>query len=223
LTGECADSTNPATWTSFHEALSEWRRHPRRYAGIGLVFSKQDGLAGIDLDDALDEDGGIKAWARSVVERFSDTYMETSPSGEGLKIWARGSLPENLPGVKVGDGQIEMYDHARYFAVTGRAFRGAPLQIEDHADDLLELHSGLTPERKGWLLQPLPDGVIPYGQQHNTIVSLCGTLRRRRICDEAILACLLIVNENQCERPGPRENIIRLVRSSIRWGQDERS
>lgn len=62
----------------------------------------------------------------------------------------------------------------------------------------------VTPERKGWLPQPLPDGVIPYGQQYNTIVSLCGTLRRRRIRGEAILACLLIVSEKQRERPGPR-------------------
>jgi hypothetical protein len=181
------------------------------------VFSKDDGLAGIDLDDSLDEQGYVKPWARGIVERFADTYMEISPSGQGLKIWARGSMPENVPGVEVGDGAIEMYDHARYFTVTGRAFRGAPPEIEDHASDLLTLYERLTDGQKAWTLQPLPGGLIPYGRQHNTLVSLCGTLRRRGVCEEAIEACLQIVHEKQCEKPGPREHISRIVRSSRRW------
>src|SRR5439155_18697623 len=138
------------------------------------------------------------AWARGIVERFSDTYMEISPSGKGLKIWARGSVPANLGGARTGDGQIEIYDHARYFAVTGRRFRGAPLEIEDHGADLQTLYARLTQRKKGqWKLQPLAGGRIPYGQQHNTLVSIAGTLRRRRICDEAIEACLQKVNEHQ--------------------------
>jgi len=217
VNGRRADSTNPATWASFDAVIDKWRRYPLRYAGIGFVFTKEDGLAGIDLDDALDDDGDIKAWARGVVERFSDTYMEVSPSGLGLKIWVRGSLQRNLPGVKVGDGQIEMYDHNRYFTVTGCVFRGAPLQIEDHASDLRVLHDRLTTERKGWPLQPSPGGSIAYGRQHNTLASLCGTLRIRGVCEEAIEACLQAVNEKQCERPGPRENVTRIVRSSRKW------
>jgi len=51
-------------------------------------------------------------------------------------------------------------------------------------------------------LNLLAGGQIPYGQQHSTLVSLTGTLRARRVCEPAILACLLAVNEQQCERPG---------------------
>jgi hypothetical protein len=216
--GAPADSTNPGTWTTFDEALKTWRRNGQRYAGLGFVFSKEDNLAGVDLDDSLDEQGDVKPWARGIVERFSDTYIEISPSGKGLKIWARGSLPANLPGVQIGDGVVELYDHARYFTVTGRAFRGAPLEIEDHAADLLMLYDRLAAGRKGWPLQPLPGGQILHGRQHNTLVSLCGTLRARGICEEAIEACLQIVNERQCEKPGPREHIARIVRSSRKWG-----
>jgi hypothetical protein len=216
--GKPADSTNPATWTTFEEARRAWCRHRRRYAGLGSVFSKEDPLAGIDLDDSLDDQGDVKAWARGIIERFSDTYIEISPSGRGLKIWARGSLPANLPGAQVGDGSVELYDHARYFAVTGRAFRGARFEIEDHASDLLMLYERLTAGRKGWPLQPLAGGQIPQGRQHNTLVSLCGTLRIRGVCEEGIEACLQIVNERQCENPGPREHITRIVRSSRRWG-----
>lgn len=158
--------------------------------------------------------------AQGIVERFSDTYIETSPSGQGLKIWAKGKLPANVPGVQVGDVQIELYDHARYFTVTAQPFRGAPPQIEDHAADVRLLYDRLvqSKSKSGWLLQPLAGGRIPYGQQHNTLVSIAGTLRARRVCDEAIDACLQIVNERQCERPGPRVHVSQLVRSSRKWG-----
>jgi primase-polymerase (primpol)-like protein len=212
-----ASSTDPHSWAPFDVALSAWNRNRQRYAGVGFVFVKGGGLAGIDLDDCLDAEGDLKAWARGVVERFSDSYIEISPSGHGLKVWTRGALPTNLPGVQVGDGHVEMYDHARYFTVTGRAFRGAPLQIEDHSSDLLLLYERLTGGRKTWPLQPLRGGRIPYGQQHSTLVSIAGTLRARRVCDEAIEACLQAVNQYQCERPGPRENVSRIVRSSRAW------
>jgi hypothetical protein len=181
------------------------------------VFVKGGGLVGVDLDDCLDPEGDLKAWARGVVERFFDSYIEISPSGNGLKIWLRGTLPANLPGVQVGDGHIEMYDHARYFTVTGRVFREAPLQIEDHLSDAQLLYERLAPGRKTWPLQPLQNGRIPYGQQHSTLVSIAGTLRARRVCDEAIEACLQAINRVQCERPGPAENISGIVRSSRAW------
>lgn len=215
--GRKADSTDPKAWASFDDCLRAWGRNAQRYAGLGFVFFKADSFAGIDLDDCLDSEGNVKPWACGIIERFGDTYMEVSPSGHGIKIWARGALPANLPGVKVQDGSIEMYDHFRYFALTGHIFRGAPLEIEDHSADLLTLYERLTGGRKGYPLQPLPGGRIPYGQQHHTLVSIVGTLRRRRVCDEAIEACLQAINEHQCEKPGPRENISRMVRSSRTW------
>jgi hypothetical protein len=171
----------PWTWATFEDALGAWSRNRQRYVGLGFVFSREDPFAGIDLDDSLDEQGDVKAWARGTIERFSDTYVEISPSCQGLKIWLRGSLPANVPGVQVGDGSIELYDHSRYFAVTDCGFRGAPLEIEDRAGDLLMLYDRLTAGRKGWAFQPVSGGgQISHGRQHNTLVSLCGTLRASR-------------------------------------------
>jgi len=214
-----ASSTDPKTWASFDAVTNEWRNSPDWYSGLGFVFSAMDPFCGIDLDDSLDLSGNPKPWAQPIVERFSDSYMEISPSGVGLKIWVRGRVPANLGGAKAGDGQIEIYDHARYFAVTGRRFRGAPLEIEHHAADVHSLYERLTRGTKGtWTLQPLEGGRIPFGRQHNTLVSIAGTLRRRRVCDEAIEACLQAINARQCERPGSPENVARIVRSSKRWG-----
>ena len=180
-----------------------------------------DPFAGIDLDECLDPEGSVKPWGQGIVERFSDCYTEISPSGSGLKIWAHGALRSNLPGVKVADGQIELYDHARYFAVTGRAFRGAPLAIEDHVAGLLLLYEPLTQGKaRRWPMQPLEGGRIPYGQQHSTLVSIAGTLRARRVCDErrSRPVCRSSTSAN-VRGPDRGRTLAGIVRSSRQWGR----
>jgi primase-polymerase (primpol)-like protein len=216
-TGRRASSTDPTTWCGYGEALDVWRRHPERWAGIGFVFHESDPFVGLDLDDSLDDHANPKPWAGGIVERFADTYCEISPSEHGLKLWCRGTLPTNVGKVVVGDGGIEMYSRARFFTVTGRSFRCAPLHVEDHASDVLELHAALTRAHGRWKHQPGTDGKIPHGRQHYTLVSIAGTLARRGVCPEAIEACLLVVNARQCERPGPPENIKQIARSSSLW------
>jgi putative DNA primase/helicase len=127
--GRRASTAAPAFWANWDEVAEVLSKSPRRYAGPGFLFVQGDGLAGIDLDDVLDENGQVKEWGRGIIGRFADTYMEISPSGSGVKFWARGSLPVNLPSVKVGDGAIELYDRLRYFTVTGRVFNGLPCRL----------------------------------------------------------------------------------------------
>lgn len=215
-----AKSTCVEDWSTFDEVCAVWQKCPQRFAGVGFVFHPDDPFAGIDLDDCLDNEQLVKEWARGVVERFSDTYCEVSPSGTGLKIWARGKLPSAVE-AHVKDGAIEMYDRARYFTVTGKRYRGAPLQIEDHAADLLSLHARLSGRDRGpgsaWPVQPLPSGKIPAGQQHNTLVSIAGTLRARLVCDEAIRACLTAIGRYQCDPPADPAAIDRIVISTRHW------
>jgi putative DNA primase/helicase len=214
-----ASTMNPNDCSEFGKVYDVLRTNPQRFmhGGVGFVFFSSDPFVGIDLDDCL-EDELVKDWARGIVERFSDTYIEVSPSGNGLKIWARGRIPANVPGVRIGDGAIELYDRARYFTVTGQRFRSAPFQVKDHSKDLLALYERLTGStHMSWRPEPLANGKIPHGQQHATLVSIAGTLRARRVCDEAILACLLAVNKYQCEKPGPPANIERIVRSTRQW------
>ena len=217
ITGRRASSIDPTTWCSYAEALDAWRRQPQRWAGIGFVFHESDSFVGLDLDDSVDGDGNAKPWARGIVEQFADSYCEISPSGRGLKIWCRGKLPTNVGKVAVGDGGIEMYSRSRFFTVTADTFRRAPLQVEDHAADVLGLYAALTSTHGRWKHQPDAGGKIPYGRQHYTLVSIAGTLARRGVCPEGIEACLLVVNARQCERPGPESHITQISRSASLW------
>jgi hypothetical protein len=214
--GRRASSTNPLHWGALESARAALAAG--NFTGLAFAFFKEDGMVGIDLDDSLDADGNAKPEFRGMVEHFADTYAEVSPSGRGLKMWVRGTLPGNMPKVPVEGGGVEMYDYARYFTFTGKRFRGTPLEVANHAADVLYLYERLTQDRrKIWFLQPLHGGRIPYGQQHSTLVSIAGTLRARRVCEEAIEACLQVINAKQCEKPGPAANISRIVRSTRRW------
>ena len=56
------------------------------------------------------------------------SYAELSPSGTGVKIFARGKLPKGGR-KKVGD--FETYDSGRYFTVTGHRLDGSPADVQN--------------------------------------------------------------------------------------------
>ena len=68
----------------------------------------------MNLDNCL-SGGELKEWARPLVERFGDTYLEISPSGNGVKIFATGKLSGKGKRKDFGDYAIELYDNSRIF------------------------------------------------------------------------------------------------------------
>lgn len=84
-------------------------------------------------------------WAAALVARFA-TYTEVSPSGTGVKLFCRGRWPGRRHRWGVPDeseGEIEVYDAARYFAVTGRVV-GTVTAVADAQAALDELAAGGT-------------------------------------------------------------------------------
>jgi putative DNA primase/helicase len=139
-TGRLASSTGPTTWCTFEEALAFYLKHRDSIAGIGFVFSPEDPFCGVDLDDCWDaESGSIHEWAAKIVAQLA-SYTEISPSGTGLKIFLRGTLPEG----RNRRGSIEMYDRSRYFAVTGHHLPETPLTIEERQAELDQLQQSLS-------------------------------------------------------------------------------
>jgi putative DNA primase/helicase len=125
-----ASSTDPETWGSYEEAVAACKKHG--YGGIGFVFTAEDELCGVDLDGCLDpQTGEIEIWAQEIIDELN-SYTEISPSGTGVHVLIRGTLP---PG-RNRKGRFEAYDRGRYFTVTGRHLTGTPLSIEFRQEQL---------------------------------------------------------------------------------------
>jgi putative DNA primase/helicase len=216
INGSHASSTDTKTWCSWDEALKAWQQDPRRWSGIGFVFSPGDAFFGIDLDQCLDAAGKLKPWAQAIMERFFDSYAEISPSGRGIKIWGKGGLPGGGAAFPLGDGRVEIYDQARYFTVTGNHWAGQMLNVEEH-QTALDWLLALSPHGQKKVPFTLDEGKIPKGSQHDTLVSLAGTMRARGCEYPEIEAALLEINRSRLEEPAPEENIKRIAGSVCRY------
>lgn len=136
-----ASSTDPETWNPYVIAEKNYKR--LGYEGLGFVVTANDPYCGIDLDHCRDsETGVIEAWATAIVERF-DSYTEITPSGTGLRIWIRGTLP--LGGNR--KGQVELYDRGRYFTITDQHLDGTPTTIRERSEELALFHAELFPPK----------------------------------------------------------------------------
>ncbi|MCL2474909.1 MAG: DNA primase, partial [Chloroflexi bacterium] len=101
-----AKSNDPATWGTFEQALKAQKEY--KFSGIGFMFSEP--YFGVDLDKCVDQ--------IDFIDEFVDTlqsYTEYSPSGSGIHIICKGTLP---PGARK-KGNVEMYSSGRFFTVTG--------------------------------------------------------------------------------------------------------
>ena len=146
-----ASSTNPATWTTFEQAVECYAKSDR-YNGVGFVFTADDPFCGIDLDDCVDEDTNVAPWALEVMAQFP-SYTEISPSGTGLKIFLSGRKPDfarcSAKDIDPdGFGELELYDKARYFAVTGDRWVSSPTEVMDCQTALDALCERLWPQKK---------------------------------------------------------------------------
>ncbi len=147
-----ASSTDPSTWTGFATALDAFQRD-ERLAGIGYVFAAGDPYAGVDLDDCIDEAGQLSPLATAIIESLG-SYAEVSPSGRGVKVFVRATLDgldstrrrfKTIDGLPLaGIKEVEIYDRARFFTVTGERLEGSPDSVEDAQSSLGELHRRLS-------------------------------------------------------------------------------
>ncbi len=101
--------------------------------GIGYLFVEGDGLIGIDLDNCRNPDTSkIREEYLFWIKKFG-SYAEISPSGTGVKIWVKGTVSDNYflsnesSGFRIlnfAGGEIEIYRHGQYFAVTTQMING---------------------------------------------------------------------------------------------------
>lgn len=163
---QCSHS-NPAHWAGYDAAFSTLTHY--RFLWMGFVFHESDPYSGVDLDGCCKPEcerirtrDDIEDWALRIIDLVS-SYTEISPSGKGVKIFARGTIAESLKhsmGEHVG---IEIYSKQRYFTVTGAHLAGTPSNICEAQAALDQLDREYRPAR------PAPQ---PAAQQARAIISL---------------------------------------------------
>lgn len=144
--GKAAKSNDPATWVDFESAVKALERG--NFDGAGFVFAKDGGIVGLDLDWKAWAGEGVPLEAQTIVDRLN-SYTEWSPSRKGCHILLRGKLPDGIgnrkqlaPGV-----DLEVYDHGRFFTMTGERWEG-PTDLEDRRAQLEALLAELFPPRE---------------------------------------------------------------------------
>lgn len=107
------------------------------------------------------------------------TYTEVSPSGDGLHLIFRGAKPEGAERSRRGQPcrrVVEMYDHDRYFTVTGMVFEGRGEREPRRG------RAGVPhPNRAGGALGATPPSSTPSSSHRcatRWVLSRAGTRRR---------------------------------------------
>jgi hypothetical protein len=132
-TGKAIDVTAPHSWLPITELKKNFSQL-WKYAGIGRINQYPlDGIIGIDLDNCFISPDflELKPWARPYLEG-AESYGEKSPSGTGLRIFVRGTLPSEvaeagtrkifpkgeIPGSP--DSEVMIGLSGSYMSITGR-------------------------------------------------------------------------------------------------------
>ncbi|MFG3014291.1 bifunctional DNA primase/polymerase [Streptomyces cinerochromogenes] len=126
-TGRAASSTDARTWSTYKNAAESVAG-----VGLGFVLSDVDDIICIDLDHCLNPlTGRLAPWAAAILRDAGATYVEVSPSGDGLHIWGRADVRQGRR-IRRPDGTaVEIYGTGRYIAMTGRRHGDCPSILAD--------------------------------------------------------------------------------------------
>lgn len=120
LKNRMASSTDPATWATYDEV----KKGAEFFTGIGVIFTPEEKLLGIDIDHVIDHDNGkLQGEHADSIKRLikeANTYTELSPSGTGLHLYLR--LNERLTLSSNRHAPFEAYTSGRFFTVTEKSF-----------------------------------------------------------------------------------------------------
>lgn len=148
LTGRNIDAQNPSNWMTPEEA---------RATGlpVGIVITEGCGIACIDLDHCI-VDGVWTPFALGIMARFPEAAKELSNSLTGAHVFVTcGPIPPHRTR-RTGQG-LEVYDRARFIALTENGFVGDPRV--DYTAELQALIAEYFPEAPGkrpdaWTTEP---------------------------------------------------------------------
>ena len=227
--GEPASSSDPATWSSYEEAVH--RVNCGDVDNIGFVFD-ENGYVGIDIDVGY-EDGLISPLASDILG-VCHSYTEKSRSGRGFHIILKGELPFKGKNNKNG---VEIYKDSRYFITTGDVLLYRKIEENQTAIDYVvetyfpesirETDGKRNVNRVYTPLWELPQGGrvklrpvyprIPNGCRNICLTSLAGMLHNQGYDQQQIYDELSYANVVACDPSLGEEELETIVRSVTRY------
>jgi hypothetical protein len=182
LTGKKASTSQPRHWCFLKYAISaiDNRRYRKQWAGVGRLCNyDEDSILALDVDNCILPDRFLNAYARKLVDSAA-TYAEVTPSGQGIRIFFKGTLPLDWgirhskklrpkgSMVEYPNMELQLFVRGQYVTITGNRIPGTGANIarnEEFLGQLLQAHSasgpvrkprGLRPVCEAGLLSPLP-------------------------------------------------------------------
>jgi hypothetical protein len=142
--GKHAKSNDPATWSSFDDAAASVERG---YAGLGFCLTPP--YVAVDLDGCRPDGNHDEPWAAQIIGELA-SYAELSPSGHGVHVIVRGTLPDGARQKDYGGDHVGvgLYDAARgrYLTMTGHRIGGNGI-IAERTAELCRIHARLFPPK----------------------------------------------------------------------------
>ena len=144
-TGKFAESDNPETWADFDTAC----KYAKENGGVCLAYALdgKDGIACIDLDGCMQENGDFSDIAQKAFIAASGSYAEKSVSGKGLHIFGKTKGADLRSFSK--DKTMEYYQGSHFIAMTGDYYGSSELRSFDTPEMQRILESKLE-KRTEW-------------------------------------------------------------------------
>ena len=144
-TGKFAESDNPETWADFDTAC----KYAKEQGGVCLAYAldDKDGIACIDLDGCMQENGDFSDIAQKAFIAASGSYAEKSVSGKGLHIFGKTKGADLRSFSK--DKTMEYYQSGHFIAMTGDNYGSSELKSFDTPEMQTVLESKLE-KRTEW-------------------------------------------------------------------------
>ena len=196
-----------------------WTQTPRANIGIACGAS---GLAVIDVD-VKDGAPGMESWRDLLEEHgqaLGETVVNETPSGGLHMLYRQNGTPIRNSAGKLAAG-IDVRGEGGYIVV--------PPSITDVGDYHWALSYGPQDREPAMFptallprlissapATPVSKAGIAQGGRNETLASLAGTMRRRGMSGEAILAALLAENQ-RCSPPLPEDEVRKVAASIARY------
>lgn len=211
--------------TSDERTIQRWYSTLERADNVGVltgakffvldIDKKHDGYA--SLDDLTREYGTLPDTLQQISGGGGRHYFFAIPDGEVIRSC------KIRPGVEIKGYHGFLVLEPSVHPDTGERY------VFDGADEIE--HQPILPAPE-WLLKIIRQGgehrksgkaaevipsVITKGTQHDTLVSLAGSMRARGCNAEEIFAALQVTNAGRCEEPGAEENVRRIADSFMKY------